>query len=50
MLPLYIYIYNKCAYIYSFLYMNLDIFLEDRHDLLNEKNKFQNSVFIVSQY
>lgn len=35
---------------YSFLYMNLDLFLEDRHDLLNDKNKFQNSVFIVNQY
>ena len=26
MFPLHTYIYNKCAYIYSFLYMNIDIF------------------------
>lgn len=40
---------NVHIYVFIFVYESRYIFLEDKHDLLND-NKFQNNVLIVTQY
>ena len=40
---------NVHIYVFIFVYESRCIFLEDKHDLLNDY-KFQNNVLIVTQY